>query len=51
MFYIEGREDKEYELLADAAQDAEFLHAEKDRRYTVRNGAGEVCYESEGAPE
>ncbi len=40
-----------YSSCADAAQDAEHLHAETGRRHTVVDGdGGEVMYESKGPP-
>lgn len=57
MFLINGCE---YELLADAAQEAECLHAKTDRPQDVRatgdcpHGmflAGEVVYTSQGSPD
>ena len=36
----------------EAAQDAEFLHAESGSKYkVVEEGTNEVFYESQGAPE
>ena len=40
-----------FELLADAAQEAEFLHAEKGKPVRVFDENGEVAYTSKGAPD
>ena len=50
MYRIDGK-GEEYELLADAAQDAELLHAETGREWTVRGGDGSEAYVSKGPPE
>jgi len=47
---IEGRPDMRFDGQGDAAQEAEFLHAETGRQHRVLLD-GEVVYESLGAPE
>ena len=49
-FVIEGRPDLRFDGQGDAAQEAEFLHAETGRQHRVLLD-GEVVYESQGAPE
>jgi hypothetical protein len=41
-----------YKECSEAAQDAEFLHAESSVKHkVVEVGTGEVFYETQGAPE
>ena len=49
-FVMEGRPDLRFDGQGDAAQEAEFLHAETGRQHRVLFD-GEVVYESQGAPE
>ena len=49
-FVIEGRPELSFDGQGDAAQEAEFLHAETGRQHRVLFD-GEVVYESQGAPD
>ena len=49
-FSIQERPELKFDLLADAAQEAEHLHIESGRTHCVL-ADGEVCYTSQGAPD
>lgn len=49
--YLIDGVDGGFETLAEAAQEAEHLHAESGEARTVRDERGEVAYVSLGAPE